>query len=83
MDYPWDGVDEYLTPRDQYIQKARDRATVLYAVVKDGEWIAKGEMGWFGMSADSSTQDDWNRKVNEMLDALPDDTVITVVDCHI
>ncbi|HEX5362362.1 MAG TPA: hypothetical protein VFW49_14950 [Fluviicoccus sp.] len=83
FDNPWDGVDEYLTPRDEYIQQARDRATVLYAVVKDGEWIAKGEMGWFGMSDDKDSQSDWNRKVNELLDSLPDDTPITVVDCHI
>lgn len=83
LDNPWDGVDEYLTPRDDYIQQARDRSTVLYAVVKDGEWIAKGEMGWFGMSDDTESQTDWNRKVNELLDSLPDDTTITVVDCHI
>ncbi|KVP48434.1 hypothetical protein [Burkholderia ubonensis] len=83
LDNPWDGVDEYLVPRDQYIQQARDQATVLYALVKDGKWIARGDMGWFGMSNDHGSQDDWNRKVNELLGALPDDTLITVVDCHI
>lgn len=83
LDDPWDGVDEYLTPREQYVQHARDGATVLYAVLKDGKWLAKGDMGWFGMSRDHQSQSDWNRKVNEMLDALPDDTTVTVVDCHI
>lgn len=80
---PFHDIDQYLTPRDQFIQKERDKATVLYAVVKDGKWIAKGEMGWFGMSDDKVSQDEWNRMFNEMLDALPDDTPITVVDCHI
>lgn len=83
LDNPWGSVDEYLTPRDQFIQQARDGATVLYAVVKDGKWIGKGEMGWFGMSSGDINQGDWNRKVNELLDSLPDDTPITVVDCHI
>ncbi|SEL13419.1 hypothetical protein SAMN05216359_105322 [Roseateles sp. YR242] len=83
FDYPLHSVDQYATPRDQFIQQARDRASVLYAVVKDGQWIAKGEMGWFGMSTDAESQADWNAKVNEMLDALPDDTPLTVVDCHI
>lgn len=83
LDNPWDGVDEYLVTLDQYVQQERDRSTVLYAVVKDGKWIAKGNMGWFGMSNDTEDQSDWNRKVNEMLDAMPDDTPITVVDCHI
>jgi hypothetical protein len=76
-------LDQYQTPRDEFIQQARDKAAVLYAVVKDGKWIAKGEMGWFGMSDEKVSQEDWNREVNKMLDELPDDTLITVVDCHI
>lgn len=83
FDNPFHDIDQYLTPRDQFIQQARDKATVLYAVVKDGKWIAKGEMDWFGMSDDKVLQEDWNREVNKMLDDLPDDTLITVVDCHI
>ncbi|AFN39094.1 hypothetical protein G167_gp60 [Burkholderia phage BcepMigl] len=83
LDNPWDGVDEYLTPRDEYVQQARDRATVFYALVKDGQWIARGTMGWFGMSHDEGDRGEWDRKVNELLDGLPDDTIITIVDCHI
>jgi hypothetical protein len=79
----WIEPDEFLVPHEVYTQRARDRATVLYAFVKDGQWVGKGEMGWFGMSSGDEDQDAWNRKVNEMLDALPDDTLITVVDCHI
>ncbi|WP_257744574.1 hypothetical protein [Burkholderia glumae] len=80
---PWGGVDEYLTPRDQYIQQARDSSTVTYALVKDSQWAARGEMGWFGVSRDKVDTDDWNRKFNELIDSLPDDTLLTIVDCHI
>lgn len=83
LDNPWDGVDEYLVPRDQYVQQARDAATVTYAFVKDGQWFGKGDMGWFGVSSGEGDPNEWNRKFNEMLDELPDDTVITVIDCHI
>lgn len=83
LGHPFDGVDEYLVPREQFIQEARDRAVSPYALVKDSQWIAKGRMGWFGCSDDKESQADWNRKVNELLDSLPDDTIITVVDCHI
>lgn len=83
FDNPFYDVDQHLMPRDQYIQKARDGAVVFYAMVKDSKWLAKGEMGWFGMSDDKVSQEDWNREVNKMLDELPDDTLITVVDCHI
>ncbi|MCA8145429.1 hypothetical protein [Burkholderia vietnamiensis] len=83
LDNPWDGVDEYLTPRDQYVQQARDSSTVPYALVKDGQWNGRGTMGWFGISHDESDSGVWNRMVNELLDSLPDHTVLTVVDCHI
>ena len=76
-------ADEFQVSREQYVQAARDRAVAPYALVKDGQWYAKGEMGWFGMSDDMLSQDDWNTKVNELLDSLPDDTLLTVVDCHI
>lgn len=75
--------DQFLASREDYVQAARDRACAPYAVVKDGQWIAKGEMGWFGMSNDDVSQEDWNRKVNELFDSLSDDTLLTVVDCHI
>lgn len=55
-----------------------------YAVVKDGEWLARGEMGWFGMSNDEV--DDrlaWSESTIKLLEDLPPDTRITVVDCHI
>ncbi|KVT86312.1 hypothetical protein WT25_11195 [Burkholderia territorii] len=83
LDNPWHGVDEYLTPRDEYVQRARGSSTVTYALVQNGQWFAKGEMGWFGYSNDKVGQDEWNRKANELLDSLPDDTIITIVDCHI
>lgn len=83
FDNPFHSLDQYLTPRDQFVQQARDGAAVFYALVKDSKWLAKGEMGWFGMSDDKVSQEDWNREVNKMLDDLPDDTLITVVDCHI
>lgn len=83
LDHPWLGVDEYLTPRDQYVQDAADQALAPYALLFNGEWIAKGEMGWFGFSNDTESQDDWNKKINALIDSLPDDTQLTLVDCHI
>lgn len=83
LDNPFSGVDDLLVPREQFIQQARDLALVTYAVVQDGKWFAKGEMGWWGMSSDDMPQEEWNRKVNELIDGLPDDTLISIVDCHI
>ena len=83
FDNPFHEIDAYLTPRDQFIQEARDRAITTFAVVKDSKWYQKGEMGWWGVVSDAKDQGEWNRQFNELLDGLPDDTVLTVVDCHI
>ena len=79
----WDTPDVFLTARTDYIERARNRACVPYALVHKSEWVGKGTMGWWGLSTGDVDEDNWNRTVNEMLDALPDDTLITVVDCHI
>jgi hypothetical protein len=82
---PWagDNVKIYGVGRDTYVKRAGYNTFVPYAVLKDGEWVAKGEMGWFGMSNEIVDQDVWYERIAEMLLALPDDTIITAVDCHI
>jgi hypothetical protein len=75
--------DSILCSRDEYIQKARDAACTTFAVLKDGTWYERGSMGWWGMVSDEEDRDTWNTKVSEMIDGLPDDTLITIVDCHI
>jgi hypothetical protein len=82
-DFSWNIDDALAGPREAFVQAARDRATSPFAIVKDGQWYAKGRMGWWGMSNDDGTQEDWNRRVSELLDSLRDDTRLTVVDCHI
>lgn len=69
--------------REAFIKLAVAKAFVPYAVVHESEWIAKGEMGWFGMSSDKVDQDQWCIRVKELIDSLSDDTLLTCVDCHI
>lgn len=82
-EFRWDIDDALAGSREAYVQAARDRACVTFALVHNGEWSEKGRMGWFGMSDDTFDQAAWNRLFNAMLDGLPDDTQLTVVDCHI
>jgi hypothetical protein len=53
-----------------------------WAIVHDGQWIEKTAMGWWGMSAEVD-QTEWDRKHTELIDSLPDDTLLSVYDCHI
>ncbi len=82
---PWfeDPVEEYDIGREKFVERASSDSFTPYAVLKDGEWYSKGEMGWFGMSSDNVDHDTWNKRVWEFLRDLPEDTLITAVDCHI
>lgn len=54
-----------------------------YAVLHDGKWIEKGEMGWFGIDDSHYTEEDWKKKFQEFFKTLDPETEITIVDCHI
>lgn len=56
-----------------------------FAVLKDGEWFEKGKMGWWGCSSETSEEArKWDESFYEtFIKDLPDDTLLTIVDCHI
>ena len=56
---------------------------ITFAIVKDGEWFERGEMGWWGVVTNESDRSEWCAKYNELLNGLSDDTLLTLVDCHI
>ena len=60
-----------------------DGAIATFAIIKDGKWYEKGEMGWWGCVGNEKEQDHWNEEFAKLFDAIPDDEIVTVVDCHI
>jgi hypothetical protein len=54
-----------------------------FAVLKDGEWHARGEMGWFGCVADPQADADWQAEADALFSGLPPETLVSVYDCHI
>ena len=82
-DNPFLNLDKYLVAREKFVQTARNAAGTTFAVLKDGQWYEKGDMGWWGMVADEKDQDEWNAQFAKLIDDLPEDTRLTVVDCHI
>lgn len=79
----WADLSDYQCTKEEYGQKAYNDAISTYAVVKDGIWYEKGEMGWFGMSNDKHTQEEWNAELNKLIDSVSDDTLFTLIDAHI
>lgn len=70
-------------PRMAFIERARDSAVTAFAVLKDGKWFERGQMGWWGRVSDEKDQKDWNREFRKLLTSLPDDTLLSAFDCHI
>lgn len=78
----FDSVDDYLVDRDKFLDLKAFASVGAYATVDlKGNWIQRGEMGWFGM--DSDHDPDWPKPALDALEAFPDDTFLVAVDCHI
>jgi hypothetical protein len=69
--------------RVRYVETRARNAIVPFAFIKDGQWVERGEMGWWAMVTDEKDKDAWTNEFYEMFMSLPDDTIITLVDCHI
>lgn len=69
-------------PRERFIEEARNSALSASAIVHEGNWIGRGQMGWFGMGHNEESGETWTKKVNDLIAGLPDDTYLAIVDCH-
>jgi hypothetical protein len=76
-------LERYRVAREQFVATARAGAIATFAVLKDGQWYERGSMGWWGMVRDEKDEATWAREFGALIDSLPDDTLLTVVDCHI
>lgn len=76
-------IDKYQYTRDEYIARARRYAVATFAVIKDGIWYEKGEMGWWGCVSDEKDPEKWCEEFEKLLASVSDDTLLSVYDCHI
>lgn len=54
-----------------------------FAIVDEDGWQKSGKMGWFGISTKNMEERAWRDIVQAFLDALPMETFLITVDCHI
>lgn len=78
-----ESISIFWMTRAERATRARRRAIQTFAIVKDGQWYERGSMGWFGRVADEKDPDMWDREFATLLDGLPPETWLAVVDCHI
>jgi hypothetical protein len=76
-------LENFLVTKEEYKESGRHSAITTFTVIKDSNWFEKGTMGWWGMSYPKMSQKEWNIIFNDLVDSLPDDTLLTIVDCHI
>jgi hypothetical protein len=74
------GITETTTKED-WCNQCLDFST--FAVLKEGEWYERGEMGWFGIVDRELAAEEWDTKFYDLIDDLPGDTLLSVYDCHI
>ena len=82
-DAMWWDLEDFQCSREEYIEHARAGALRTFAVVKDSLWFERGRMGWWGCVHDEKDDNEWTKQFSELIDSLPDDTLLTVADCHI
>lgn len=54
-----------------------------FALLRDGKWYERGDMGWFAAVANEKPQEKWAEEVGNLTSNLPPETWLTIVDCHI
>lgn len=70
-----DSLESYLAKRQKFPST--------FAVLKDGKWYERGEMGWWGITTNEKDSSVWDDEFKKLIEDLPDDTLLTLVDCHI
>jgi len=70
-------------PEGQSVEEWVDSAPHLtgFAFLIDGRWSENGKMGWWGAVHDE--KQGWAETFLKLVDQVPDDWYLTVIDCHI
>lgn len=79
----WVRLEEFQCSKEEHCKKKAAQAISTFAVIKDGKWYERGSMGWWGAVSDEKDMDKWVEEFNNMLDSIPDDTLLSIYDCHI
>lgn len=75
--------EKFNVSKEEYLYNASLSAFSAFAFLNKDGWFERGNMGWFGIVTDEKNIKKWDEEFNKMLDALPDDTMLSLYDCHI
>lgn len=71
--------------KEQYIQRNTSFSTYAFLNGITNEWVSVGEMGWFGMSSETSEEGyNWDiQYVSNHIEPADPELYFVVIDCHI
>jgi hypothetical protein len=68
--------------KEAYIEQQGFSALVPFAILDSDGWHERGRMIAFGLAVDEQDPAAWGKQVAKLFDDLPDDAILTAVDCH-
>lgn len=79
--FTFGSADDYPETEEELVTRFRAEALCTFALLMDGEWHERGSMGWFACVSDEKP--DWPAEFARLWATIPDDAIVTVIDCHI
>ena len=76
----WHGVVEGWSEEDFIAHRSHPAP---FALVMDTDWFSRDDIGWWGVSLDADDPGEWERQFDKLIGSLPEETLITVADCHL
>jgi hypothetical protein len=67
--------------RKSFLKRRKNFST--FAVLKDGIWYEKGEMLWWTFVYNEKAAEEWDAEFEKLINETPDDTLLSIIDCHI
>lgn len=76
-------IEMYQCTEDEFVAERVASAFQPFAIVKDGIWYERAKMGWWAITSDEKSPQEWTEIFEKIWNEIDDDEMITFVDCHI
>lgn len=77
-------LEDFQCTEEEYANRAELNSFIPYAVLYEGEWISRGDMGWWGITTNEHfSENEWVKKVWGLIDSCDDNTLFSFYDLHI
>ncbi len=76
-------ISDFLITKEKYIDLNSKLSITTHSILNKEDWIEKGSMGWFGISSDTVSDEDWAEIFFKYFNSIEDKETISIYDCHI